>query len=204
MHRLNDFLQWFSSTIQPFAERLGWPGLVLVAFFDSSFVSLPEVTDLLIVWSVLHQPSHWVYYGAAATVGSMAGCYALYALARKGGEAFLRKRFKAQHIDRGLALFRRYGLLVVVIPSILPPPAPFKIFVLLAGVAGVQPLTFLLAVAIGRGFRYGGEAWLAYKYGPEATVFIKDNLPVICAWAGGIIAVAGLLWILWQRRRPAA
>jgi membrane protein YqaA with SNARE-associated domain len=204
MHRLNDLVQWFTHTIQPFAERLGWPGLVLVAFFDSSFVSLPEVTDLLIVISVLREPSHWLYYGAAATVGSIGGCYALYALARKGGDAFLRRRFQARHIERGLDLFRRYGLLVVVIPSILPPPAPFKIFVLLAGVAGVSRLTFIVAVAIGRGFRYGGEAWLAYEYGARATVFIRDNLPVVCAWAGGIIAVVGLAVILWQRRRPAA
>jgi hypothetical protein len=71
-------------------------------------------------------------------------------------------------------------------------------------VAGVRPLTFLTAVAIGRGFRYGGEAWLAYQYGAQATVFIRDNLPVICAWAGGVIAVVGLAWILWQRRRRTA
>jgi membrane protein YqaA with SNARE-associated domain len=204
MHRLNDLLQWITTTIEPIAQRLGWPGLVIVAFFDSSFVSLPEVTDLLIVWSVLREPSHWIYYGAAATAGSMAGCYALYALAKKGGEAFLRKRFHERHIERGLGLFRRYGLLAVIVPSILPPPAPFKIFVLLAGVANVRTGTFLTAIAIGRGFRYGGEAWLAYEYGPQATVFIRDNLPVVCAWAGGIIAVAGLAWIFWQRRRRTA
>jgi membrane protein YqaA with SNARE-associated domain len=167
-------------------------------------VSLPEVTDLLIVFAVIRKPWDWMFYGLAATLGSVGGCFALYAVARKGGEAFLRKRFRERHIDRGLALFRRYGLLAVVVPAILPPPAPFKIFVLLAGVAGVQPLTFLTAVAIGRGFRYGGEAWLAYRYGAQATVFIRENLPVVSAWAGGIVAVAGLAFIIWQRRRRAA
>ena len=57
----------------------------------------------------------------------------------KGGEAFLRKRFKERHIDWGLGAFRRYGLLAIIVPSMLPPPMPFKIFVLLAGVADVPP-----------------------------------------------------------------
>jgi membrane protein YqaA with SNARE-associated domain len=203
MHRIADLLQRLVTVIQPIAERLGSPGLALVAFLDSSFLSLPEVTDALIVFAVVRDPSVWLIDAVVATAGSVAGCYAIYALARAGGHAFLRKRFHDRHIDRGLGLFRKYGLWVVVVPAILPPPAPFKIFVLLAGVAGVRPLTFIAACAIGRGFRYGGEAWLAYRYGPNALGFIKDNLPAASAWAGGILAVLGLGVVLWQRRRRA-
>ena len=70
-----------------------------------------------------------------ATLGSVAGCYVIYLLAERGGEAFLKKRLKPGHIDRALALYRRHGLLALMVPALLPPPAPFKLFVLLAGVA---------------------------------------------------------------------
>src|SRR5204863_9460526 len=107
-------------------------------------------------------------------VGSAAGCFVPYTIARKGGEAFLRGRFSEAQIGRGLGLFRRHGLLAVIVPAMLPPPTPFKIFVLLAGLAGVRPAAFTFGIAIGRGFRFGGEGWLAYRYGPLATEYIKD------------------------------
>jgi len=203
MHYVTAFLQRIGLFIQSIAQNLGAPGLALVAFFDSSFLSLPEVADALIVLAVVHQPSLWLYYSVATTAGSVAGCYALYALARKGGDEFLRKRFHADRIDRGLNLFRRYGLFAVIVPSILPPPMPFKIFVLLAGVARVSPGTFIVAVTIGRGVRYGGEAWLAYEYGERALEFIRNNMPVVMGWLGALVALAGIGVILWRQRGKA-
>ena len=203
MDRVADFFHRLTAIIGPFAERLGAPGLALVAFFDSSFLSLPEVADALLVIAVLHQPVLWPFYAAATTAGSVAGCYALYALARKGGEAFLRRRFRGHHVDRALRAFQRFGLLAIVVPSILPPPMPFKVFVLLSGVANVKPGSFLAAVAIGRSFRYGGEAWLAYRYGPQATVYIRENLPTVLAIAAGVVLVLGLAYIYWSRRSKA-
>lgn len=200
MQRVTEFLQHLAQTIQPIAQALGTPGIALIAFLDSSFLSLPEVADALVIIAVLHQPSHWPYYALSATIGSVAGCYAIYAVARKGGESFLRKRFRAEHIDRGLGLFRRFGMLVVIVPSILPPPAPFKIFVLLAGIANIAPGTFILAVALGRGFRFFGEAWLAYEYGDHATQYIKENLPAISLWVAVVVAVAGIGLAIWRRR----
>jgi membrane protein YqaA with SNARE-associated domain len=200
MHRLADFLQHLVDVIRPWAEQLGGPGLAAVAFLDSSFLSLPEVSDALIVLLVIQHPARWFYYAACTTVGSVAGCYALYMVGRKGGEAFLRKRFAQRHLDRGLALFRRHGMLAVIIPSILPPPMPFKIFVLLSGVAKVRTPTFLLAVALGRGIRYGVEAWLAYLYGAQAMVFIRENLPLISLLAGILVAVLGVAFVVWRKR----
>ena len=81
---------------------------------------------------------------------------------------------------------------------------PFKIFVLLAGVANVRPLTFLLAATIGRGFRYGSEAWLAYWYGEQATRFIRQNLPIVSLWLGGRRSPSWpSCYIVWRRRRAA-
>ena len=196
-------MQRVVESIGAFAAGLGAPGLVLVAFLDSSFLSLPEVTDILVVVLVIKRPEFWIWHALFATIGSVAGCYALYYVGRRGGDAVLRRRFTARNIERGLELFRRYGLLAIVVPSILPPPMPFKIFVLMAGVAHVRPLTFIVAATIGRGFRYGSEALLAYWYGEEATRFIRQNLPIVSLWLGVAIALLAAAYILWRRRRAA-
>jgi len=194
-------LQRLVAFFQPLAQGFGGAGLALVTFLDSSFLSLPEIADLAIVWLVIQNPARWWYYALASTAGSVAGCYVLYALARKGGEAFLRKRFHERHVDRGLAAFRRYGLLALVVPSLMPPPMPFKIFILLAGVADVSPGTFLAALTFGRGVRYGGEALLAYFYGQQATDFIREHLAQVSLWLAGAIALAGVIYVVWRRRR---
>ncbi len=187
--------------IQNLAFALGGPGLFLIAFLDSSILSLPEINDLLIVWMVSQNEHRMVYYATMATLGSVAGCFLLYYLGRKGGEAFLRKRFHARNVDRGLELFRKYGLLAVFIPAILPPPAPFKIFVLLAGVAAVRPLTFGLAVGLGRGIRYFGEGLLAVWYGDEAIAFIHENGRMLLVLTAILSVVAFGAYLLWRHWR---
>ena len=187
--------------VQGFALSLGGPGLFLIAFLDSSFLSFPEVNDLLIIWLTTQHPHRMPYYALMTTLGSIAGCLALYTLARKGGEAFLRKRFHERHIDRAMALFQKYGLLAVLVPSILPPPAPFKIFVLAAGVARVKLSHFIIAIAIGRGFRYFGEGLLAVWYGEAAGEFLKENARTVAITVAAVCLVGGVAYILWQKRR---
>ena len=187
--------------VQGVAVTLGGPGLLIIGFLDSSFLSFPEVNDLLLVSMVMQHPHRLPYYAFMATLGSVLGCLTLYLLARKGGEAFLRKRFKAQHIDRGLRLFQKYGLLVIIVPALLPPPAPFKIFVLMAGVASIPLWQFLTAIAIARGVRYGGEGLLAVWYGERAFTFLHDNAKTIGLALAGTALVLGGVWIAWKRRR---
>src|SRR3954471_24927108 len=122
---------------QAFALSLGAPGLFIIALLDSSILSLPEIADLLVIWMVVQHKERFVLYAVSATLGSVCGCLALYYIGRKGGDALVRKRFKSATVDKTLASFQRYGVMAVLIPSILPPPAPFKIFVLLAGVADI-------------------------------------------------------------------
>jgi membrane protein YqaA with SNARE-associated domain len=193
MHRLVDW-------VKGFALALGGPGLFLIAFLDSSFLSFPEVVDLLIIWLTIQHPYRMVYYALLSTLGSVAGCFALYLVAYKGGESFLRKRVHERHVDRALAIVRKYGVLSVLIPSILPPPAPFKIFVLGAGVARVRPLDFVLAVALGRGVRYFGEGLLAVVYGERAQTFLQQHAGTLAAGTAGVALVAGLVWTFWRRR----
>jgi len=203
MQYISELLEQIVAWILPIAERLGAPGLAVIAFLDSSFLSLPQVGDALIVALTIQHPPRWILYSAATTIGSTAGCFVLYSLAKKGGEAFLLKRFSEAQVEKGLGVFRRYGLLAVIVPAFLPPPTPFKIFVLLAGLAGVRPIAFIAGIAIGRAFRFGGIGWLAYMYGPQATQYIKDNLATASLIVAGLVLVVGVVVILVRRRKKA-
>ena len=201
MQRFFEFLHAFADRVQAIAEGLGGPGLILVAFIDSSFLTLPEVADMLVVMFTLRDPSHWWYFGAMTTVGSMAGSYALFLVGRKGGEALLRRRFHERHVDRGLEWFKRFGALVLIIPAMLPPPMPFKIFVLLSGVSGVSTLPFLTALAIGRGARYCGVALLTKAYGDHALALVTENASRIFLPASTVLVIGIAVWWIWRRRQ---
>src|SRR5688572_17575603 len=186
--------------IQGFAESLGGPGLFVIAFFDSSFLSFPEVCDALIVLLTVQHPERMVFYALVTTAGSIAGCYSLYTVGRKGGEAFLRKRFHARHVDRAMAMFRRHGMLSVLVPSLLPPPMPFKIFVLAAGVSGMRQLDFLFAVGVGRSIRFFGIGLLALWKGQQAIAWIHENSATVGITLAALI-VLGAALLIWRRRR---
>jgi membrane protein YqaA with SNARE-associated domain len=189
------------SWVQGFALSLGGPGLFILSFLDSSFLSFPEVCDVLIVWLTVQHKERMLFYALMCTAGSVAGCLALYALGRRGGEAFLKRRFKAGHVERAMAGFRKYGLLAVIVPSLLPPPMPFKVFVLAAGVAKVRYIDFLAAVSIGRGIRYFGEGFLALWYGEQAIGFLRENARVAGLVTAGLILAAAIGWLWWRRQR---
>ena len=191
----------FVAWLQGSALALGGPGLFLIGYFDSSFLSFPEVNDLLLMLMVMQHKERLLYYCVAATLGSVLGCLTIYYVARAGGEAFMRRRFHERHIDRGLALFRRYGLLVVAVPAVLPPPAPFKIFVLLAGVAEVSVWQFVSAIAIARFARYFVEGLLAAVYGDASVTFLKTHARDIGVWMSAAAVVVWLAWYLLRRWR---
>lgn len=191
------FLDWVTGL----AEMLGGPGLFLIAFLDSSFLSFPQVVDILLMGLVAKYPERLLFYATLPTLGSVLGCYALYFAAQRGGEAFLRRRLHDRHVDRYLGIFRKYGLFAIAIPSILPPPVPFKVFVLAAGAAGVRRIDFLVAIAIGRGIRYFGEAMLAAWYGPAAIQFLNDNARTFTVGLVVVILSAAAVWFWWSRRQ---
>lgn len=197
-------MQRILAWIQGIAESLGAPGLLLLSFLDSSFLSFPQVPEILVVLLTIRRNERMLLYALLPTLGSLAGCYALFAVGRRGGGAFLRKRVSQRHLDRAMALFRRYGVMAILVPSLLPPPTPFKAFVLAAGVARVRDADFLIAVAIGRSIRYFGIGFLALWYGEAAVSFVRTHGNAIGLWLGvGILAIA-LLVLVWKRRgRPA-
>ena len=187
--------------VEAFAASLGGPGLFLVAFLDSSFISLPEINDVLVVMMVARDEALMPYYAAMATLGSVCGCLVLYFIGRRGGEALLRKRFGGPRLEQAMRWFQRLGVMAVLIPAVLPPPAPFKVFVLLSGVTKIPIATFCGAVALGRGVRYFGEGALAVRYGDEAISLLRMHGARASAALAAVVLVVGVTYVLMQRRR---
>jgi len=191
----------FVQRIQALAMSMGAPGIFLVAFLDSSILSLPEIADLLIIYMVTKRPSLFLLYVGSATIGSLVGCLVLYFIGKKGGAALVHKRFDSAAVGRTLDAFRRHGVMAVLVPSILPPPAPFKPFVLLAGVADISVGRFTAAILIGRGARYSLEGLLALWYGERALAFMRDHGIQVAIAAIALLVVGFLVYLYWPRRR---
>jgi membrane protein YqaA with SNARE-associated domain len=187
--------------IEAFALAIGGPGLFVIAFLDSSFLSFPEFNDFLLILMVVRHKERMLFYASMATLGSVAGCLVLYFVGRKGGEALLRKRFRAGRIERAMGLMRKYGGLALLVPALLPPPAPFKIFVLMGGVSAVPLRTFVLAIAVGRGVRYFGEGVMAALWGTAALNYLHARGAMVALTLGMAALVGGAGYFLWKSRR---
>src|SRR3712207_5478177 len=118
MGRIGDWLAAAVDWIQAFALGLGAPGLFIVAFLDSSILSLPEINDLLLVFMVTQHKARMPLYATASTLGSVAGCLLLYYIGRRGGHALVRRRFQSSAVDHALAAVQRYGVMAVIVPSL--------------------------------------------------------------------------------------
>lgn len=181
----------FVDRIQSLALVLGAPGLFIVAFLDSSILPLPEMNDLLLVWMSNQHKHRMVLYAASAVLGSVAGSLIPYFLGRKGGETLIRKRFSAGRVDRMTAALKRHGLISVLVACLLPPPAPFKLFMMLSGAAGISVGRFAAAIAIGRSIRFFGLGLLAVRYGDSALGLVRENGPTVSLALIGLL-LAGL------------
>lgn len=200
-----DFVREVTAYIYSVVLSVGGPGLFLIALADSSFLSVPEGNDILIV--ILSTGRGWdrmVYYVAMTTMGSVAGCALLYSVGRRGG-MFARRRLKEEKIREFEDLYRRWGVWMVAVPSILPPPTPFKIFVLSAGLFRIPFERFIFAVALGRTIRYSMWGILAVLYGDLARHFLERNLPVVGTVLFILFVAAVTAYtVMWLRARRKA
>ena len=160
--------------IVAFAGVLGAPGLFLISFLDSSVLTFPVINDLLLIELAIQHPARMVLYVLMAAAGSVLGCVLLYFIARKGGEALFHKQAGARAAVIRHAV-EQNGFLGMLVAALLPPPTPFKIFVLAAGVFEVPLWSFTSAITLARVIRYLGIGYLAIRYGQNALPFLKDH-----------------------------
>ncbi|HSE38759.1 MAG TPA: VTT domain-containing protein [Blastocatellia bacterium] len=191
------------SVLQSLLESLkawGAPGLFGVSLIDSAGIPLPGGVDLVMIWLSANKPALMPVYALAATAGSAVGCTVLYLLARRAGVAAL-KRVTPERRDRIENLLGRYDLIAVMVPSVMPPPFPFKPFVLGAGVFKLKTWRFITAIFIGRAVRFLIEGWLAIEFGEGAGGLIREHGWKVLVVVGLIAASAITLKALRARAR---
>jgi membrane protein YqaA with SNARE-associated domain len=193
------FLAKFKTLILAFVKPLGIWGAAAIAFIDASSVPLPM--DLIIAGYAWADRWHFWVYAILAGLGSALGGLVPYWLGRAGGELFLLRRINRTRFEQLRDRFERQEFLALLIPSILPPPTPWKLFVFGAGVFEMRVPNFLLAVFAGRMIRYLIEGALTVEYGPQIVTVSGTLLKRHAAGVlVGLAAVLGLI-VVWAVRK---
>jgi len=196
------FAHWAAEwklAILPALMKWGIWGVGAVAVLDSS--SIPVPMDAIIALYVWNDKSHFWVYCLMGAVGSAIGGLLPYGLGRAGGELFLLKRVDRERFDRLRDRFQRQEFLAVMIPSMLPPPTPWKVFIFASGVFEMRVADFLLAVTAGRMVRWLVLSLLVLKLGPGAADLVAHHALALMLIVGGA-AMTGF-WVWWRRKKRA-
>jgi membrane protein YqaA with SNARE-associated domain len=184
--------------VLPFLVKMGFWGAGLAALLDSS--SIPVPMDAIIAVYVWNDKGHFWVYCLLAAIGSAIGGLLPYGLGRAGGELFLLKRINRERFERMRDRFERQEFLAMMIPSMMPPPTPWKAFVFAAGVFEMRIPAFLLAVFCGRMVRWLLLSILVLKLGPGAVDVVAHHaLPVVL----GVLLLAVIGFGVWWLRKSA-
>lgn len=198
------FKDWFIGlTRQVVILPMYWaaPMMLVIGALDSSLLSLPEVNDYITVARVANNPSEVYYFPLFPALGSLIGCVLLYRIARRG-EQFVTRRFHPRHLDRVKELYKKWGLFALVIPAILPPPMPFKIFVVTAGVLNYPLGRFAIIVMIARTIRYYFWGILAYFFRDEVRQMIDwlehHVLAILAVMLAILVLSLAVRWLIYR------
>jgi len=204
---LHSLAVWLQTDVVPV---LGTWGVFLLSFLDSSILSLPEVVDVLVISAAVSDPGTAWLWVLMATLGSVAGCSIVWWIGDRGGEPFLERRFGTERVLKTRRMFERWELLALALPALLPPPFPFKIFVISAGVFGVGYKRFALTLLGARAIRFGLWGLLGVLWGEEALSALKEvdsqfhtHRYAIAGVAAVALVVAFGAWAARRRRAPA-
>ncbi len=195
-HLLNKWSLLILAALKP----LGIWGVLGFAAVDAAFLGMP--LDAIVAGYAWADPKRFLLYALMAATGSALGSIVIYFIGYKGGEVLLVKRIGEKRFGKIKASFERHEFLAVMLPSMLPPPTPFKLFVLSAGVAEMNFSHFLAAIFFGRLLRFSVEALIVIRYGPEILGFAGGVLHHHLRLVIAVLAVGALLgWWIWRLRR---
>lgn len=196
-HLLVQLIHWWNIVALPAILNLGLLGAGATALLDSSTIPVPmDAVMAVFIWK--NQRHFWAY-AVIAAVGSAIGGLLPYGLGRAGGELFLLKRINRARFEAMRARFEQQEFWAMAIPSMLPPPTPWKLFVFAAGVFEMRVPLFMLAVFVGRLIRWLALSVLVIELGPGAVQLVERHALATLAIVGGLALIGFALW--WRKKR---
>ena len=196
-HFFVQLLREWNLVVLPAILKMGLWGAGAVAMLDSSSIPVP-MDAILAVYMWKHQGHFWLYAMIAA-VGSAIGGLLPYGLGRAGGELFLLKKINRVRFEAIRNRFERQEFWAMAIPSMLPPPTPWKAFVFAAGVFEMRVVLFMFAVFVGRLIRWLVLGLLVIELGPGAVQIVEHHALTALAIVGALAMIAFALW--WRKKR---
>ncbi|HLZ43451.1 MAG TPA: VTT domain-containing protein [Candidatus Sulfotelmatobacter sp.] len=201
MKTLGHILARYTAWVLGLMKALGLWGVFVIAFADSALLGMP--VDFIVATYVHQDRKRMLLYVAMASLGSALGSIPLYIIGYLGGEKVLRKRISEERFLKIHASFEAHEFWALMFPGMLPPPMPFKIFVLGAAVFEMKFRDFLIAIFAGRFVRFLVLSVLVLWFGPEIVglfggVFKRHWIWVVTLAAGGVC-----VWLVLRRRRRA-
>ena len=164
----------------------------MIAIIDSAAFGIP--VDPAVAGYVHAFPSKMWLYVLMASAGSALGSLIPYWIGRAGGELLLLKRIDRQRFERIRDRFEKQEFFALMVPAMLPPPTPFKLFLLSAGVFEMRVGLFLLSIFAGRAIRFLLLGWLVVKFGPGIVNLVTAVMERHLMWV--FVALAVLLAVV--------
>jgi membrane protein YqaA with SNARE-associated domain len=180
-------------------KPLGAWGVFVVAALDGAALGLPM--DPIVATYVYQNRSRFLLYVLMASTGSALGSIVIYGIGYLGGEELLRKRISPERFDKFHKAFDKHPFWSLMLPAMLPPPTPFKLFALAAAVSEMQFSHFLLAIFAGRFVRFLTLSILTLVFGPQFVQISGTIFREHWAWALGAVAVGLAIWLVVRRMR---
>jgi membrane protein YqaA with SNARE-associated domain len=190
----------YTAWIWMLLHHLGVWGVFVIAFADSALLGMP--VDAIVAAYVYQDRKRLLFYVVMASLGSALGSIPLYLIGYAGGEAVLRKRISEERFQRIHRSFEKHEFWALMFPGMLPPPMPFKLFVLGAAVFEMRFRDFLAAIFAGRFVRFFTLSVLVLWFGPQIVGLAGAVFRRHIFWVLGVVVIAGILiWLVSRKRR---
>jgi membrane protein YqaA with SNARE-associated domain len=196
---LKHILSRYTAFLWALLKPLGAWGVLAIAALDGAFLGLP--VDAVVAGYIYQDRSRFLLYALMASAGSALGSIVIYGIGYLGGEELLRKRIPPERFEKIHAAFDKHPFWGLMFPAMLPPPTPFKLFVLAAAVSEMGFLRFLLAIFSGRMVRFLILGLLTIRFGPDVVqllgrLFRQHYYWVLITLAAGLVA-----WLVTRKKR---
>ncbi|HEY7615340.1 MAG TPA: VTT domain-containing protein [Terriglobales bacterium] len=201
METLKHILSRYTAFLWALLQPLGIWGVFIIVAIDAAAFGLPM--DVVVAGYVYNHRSEFLLYVLLASAGSALGSSVLYLVGYLGGEKVLRKRMSPERFAKIHRSFERHEFWALMFPAMLPPPTPFKLFVLSAAVFEMNYGHFLLAIFAGRFVRFFTLSVLTIKFGPQFVSVSGKLFSEHFAWVLAAAALGLALW-WWRIRRRRA